>query len=106
MIQTYAITTSEFGGVVRLALAGEFDLNATDELEESITRAIARRPPAGVLIDLAATTLIESSTVQTLVSAQQAALERHATLTVVNAHGMVERVLKVTGVYETLTGTA
>jgi anti-anti-sigma factor len=106
MIQTYAITTSEFGGVVRLALAGEFDLNATDELAESITRAINRHPPAGVLIDLAATTLIDSSTVQTLINAQQAAVERQATLTVVNTHGMVERVLKVTGVYETLTRTA
>jgi anti-anti-sigma factor len=106
MIQTYAITTSEFGGVVRLALAGEFDLNAAGELTESITRAIDRRPAAGILIDLAATTLIDSLTVQTLVNAQQAAVERQATLTVVNTHGMVERVLKVTGVYETLTGIA
>jgi anti-sigma B factor antagonist len=104
MIQTYAITTSDVGGVVCLALAGEFDLNAIDELAGSIARAIGRHPPASVLIDLAATTLIDSTTVQTLVNAQQAAIERQVTLTVINAHGMVERVLKVTGVYEALTG--
>jgi anti-anti-sigma factor len=105
MIQTYAITASEVGGVVRLVLSGEFDLNAIEELEETIGQAIGRRPPASVLIDLDATTLIDSSIVQTLVNASQAAAERQATLTVINTHGMVERVLKVTGVYETLTRT-
>jgi anti-sigma B factor antagonist len=106
MTQAYGITVRRIGAVAALGLAGEFDLACVGDLEKAIAEALTEPAPAAIVIDLDAAVFIDSSIIRVLVTSQQTAAEQQVTMMVANARGMVERVLKVTGVYELLTGVA
>jgi anti-anti-sigma factor len=88
---------------VRMRIAGEIDLSASDDVEEWIVEAIPDEPAMGLEVDLSAVTFLDSTGIRALVLGQQAASRKGVTMRVTGPHGRVESVLKITGVYEMLT---
>ncbi len=105
MGDVYGITTRKTYGVAHLFLSGSVDIAAVDDLRIAISQALADPVPTAVLIDLAEASFIDSSVVRVLVAGKHAARQECTVFTVARPHGMVEQVLKVTGVYDTLTAT-
>jgi len=85
------------GSATLLHLGGELDITARDALRETILAAL---DDGDVVIDLDAVTFIDSEALGALVEGYRAARSRPAGFRVVNAHGMVARVLKVSGALE------
>ena len=84
-----------------VALRGELDMGVTDELHKLLTATIAQAPL--IEIDLAAVTFIDSTVINTLISAHHSATAAGARLGISNSTGHVHRVLGITGVLPTLT---
>jgi anti-anti-sigma factor len=97
----FTISTLEAaGGVLRVCLAGEFDMSVGDALRQALTDA-ARRPGASrVIVDLQRTTLIDSHAIAGLVHGYEVATAAGVGYSVVNGHGLVEEVLNITGLAE------
>ncbi|MCU7723048.1 STAS domain-containing protein [Actinoplanes sp. KI2] len=89
------------GSATLLHLGGELDITARDTLRETILAAL---DDGDVVIDLDAVTFVDSEALGALIEAYQAARARPAGFRVVNAHGLVARVLKVSGVLELFGG--
>jgi anti-sigma B factor antagonist len=99
MAQFGATTSAEAGRVV-VALAGECDLAARDELTSVLLAAVASARV--VFVDLTELRFLDSSGVHGLVAGHRAAVEQGGRLYVVNAAGGVAEVLDLTGVGELL----
>ncbi|HET6214089.1 MAG TPA: STAS domain-containing protein [Micromonosporaceae bacterium] len=94
------------GPWVRIRLAGEIDVASTELIEQSVASALAQYADASVLeIDLTDVTLVDSTGVGVLVNTHQGLAGKGVRLIVTNPAKIVERVMRVTGVFETLTGT-
>jgi anti-sigma B factor antagonist len=89
------------GSATLLHLGGELDITARDALRETILAALG---DGDVVIDLDAVTFIDSEALGALVDGYKAARARPAGFRVVNAHGVVARVLKVSGALELFGG--
>ncbi|MFI5897594.1 STAS domain-containing protein [Actinoplanes sp. NPDC051513] len=85
------------GSATLLHLGGELDITARDALRTVILAALA---VGDVVIDLDAVTFIDSEALGALVDGYNEARARPAGFRVVNANGLVARVLKVSGVLE------
>ena len=85
------------GSATLLHLAGEFDITARDALRETILAALDH---GDVVIDLGAVTFVDSEALGALIEGYKAARARPAGFRVVNAHGVVARVLEVSGALE------
>jgi anti-anti-sigma factor len=95
------------GPWVRIRFAGEIDVAATDLIRETVASALAAHANASVLeIDCGEVTLIDSSGVGALMAVYRELSDRGIRLIVTNPVKMVESVMRVTGVFETLTGTS
>jgi anti-anti-sigma factor len=93
------------GSWARIKFAGELDFATSDLISESITQALAGHADASVLeIDIEDVPLIDSTGLGVLVVSHRQLAERGIRLIVTNPVKIVERVMKVTGVFETLTG--
>jgi anti-anti-sigma factor len=90
-------------GVV-VAVAGEVDLAAHDELIKAIQRAVSRANGQGVIVDLAETSFLDSGGIRALVDGQNFAREAGVAMKVSGATGLVHNVLTITGVLESLAG--
>ena len=91
--------------VYSIALAGEFDLLSAEELREALREALRdaiRRDVAEIQVSLDDTTFIDSTTIRILVQAAQQAQDTGVLIRVLNAHGLVRRVLEVAGVWRFL----
>jgi anti-sigma B factor antagonist len=100
----YAMVTSRHrGGVIRLALAGEVDLKAREQLRETLL-ATAVAPTTLVYVDLADTRFLDCSGIGALVAGHNAAMAAGCRFRVGHARGIVARVLDVTGVATLLGG--
>src|SRR5262245_2643976 len=88
-------------GVVRLELAGEFDLATIDELDRALLAVIGTS--AEIYVDLQGVTFIDTTTIASLVNASYQASRAGARLVVLHAHDTVRLVLEVTGVLGRLT---
>ncbi|MET0424879.1 MAG: STAS domain-containing protein [Actinoplanes sp.] len=77
-----------------LALAGELDINVRDDLREQILAAVA---DGDVTLDLDQVTFIDSEALSALIDGYNTARECGTRFGVINAHGLVERVLAVSG---------
>ncbi len=93
-----------YPGVSTLRLSGEIDLTTVEQLREAITREIERDVVAAVLIDLDRVTFLDSTGIGALVQSRGVASRHGKPLEVANAHGLVRRVLEVTGTWNYLTG--
>jgi anti-anti-sigma factor len=96
----FGTTTSVEAGRVVVALAGECDIAARDELTSVLLAAVGSARI--VFVDLAELRFLDSSGVHGLVAGHRAAIERGGRLYVVNAAGVVAAVLDLTGVGELL----
>lgn len=93
------------GPWARIKFAGDLDFATADLIRQTIDQTLSTHADASVLeIDIEDVTLIDSTGVGVLVVAHRDLAERGVRLIVTNPVKIVERVLKVTGVYDTLTG--
>ena len=89
-------------GVLRVCLAGDFDMSVGGALADALVEAARRPGVAQVVVDLAATQFIDSHAVAGLVAGFEAAAALGRGFTVVNGHGLVQQVLDITGLSEVL----
>lgn len=90
-------------GVICLAVTGEIDMDTVAQLSDAVRSALSTRP-AQVVIDLSAVTFLGSSGLRALLAAQRVAGDHDAALIVQNAHGIVLRVLTISGLLMILDG--
>jgi len=91
---TYQIVRE--AAVVRLA--GDFDINARDEMRAALLEAVHTAGPAEVVIDFDGAAFLDSEAMGALIEGLNAGREAGVPLRIVNAHGLVRRVLDVSGV--------
>jgi anti-anti-sigma factor len=91
-------------GSLRLAVAGELDMDTVGQLGAAVDEALTAHRPTQMIIDLGAVTFLGSSGLRALLTAQRMAGERGAALRIENARGAVLRVLSVTGLLGILDG--
>ncbi|MET7419058.1 STAS domain-containing protein [Dactylosporangium sp. NPDC005555] len=96
--------TSTLEGRAVVALAGECDLTARDELTTVLLAAVELAPV--VVVDLAGLRFIDSSGLHGLITGHHAARRQGHRLHVVNAGGTVAHVLEMTGVGDLLAPPA
>ena len=82
--------------VVRLT--GELDLDARDELRQVIEQALGDRRSRVVTVDLDGVTFLDSEALGVLIEGWNTAQRASKSFRVVNARGIVRRVLDVAGV--------
>lgn len=93
-----ATVSSAGGGVVRLALRGEVDLAVCDRLRQIIEARVVADGVKALLIDMAAVTFLDCSAIGVLVAGRHLAADIGCGYRVVNANGIVARVLELTRV--------
>ncbi|WP_157408185.1 STAS domain-containing protein [Actinoplanes sp. N902-109] len=79
-------------------LSGEFDINARDDLRDAMVRAVQHDGQGRVVIDLDGTDFIDSEALGALIDGLTAGRAAGVAMSIVNAHGLVHRVLDVSGV--------
>lgn len=90
------------GGVLRVGLAGDFDMSVAAELTDALVGA-ARTPGVDrVVVDLRETEFLDSHGVAGLLAGFEAASAAGRRFGVTNAQGMVRQVLEITGLAEVL----
>jgi anti-anti-sigma factor len=88
--------------VVRLA--GDFDINARDEMRSALLDAVRAAGPAEVVIDFDDAAFLDSEAMGALIEGLNAGREAGVPLRIVNARGLVHRVLDVSGVLALFNG--
>ena len=87
--------------VAQIVLEGQHDLSTAEQLRETLDRELASC--SHLIVDVSSVEFIDSSTIKVLVNAQKAATERDCRFNLVlSTTPLVERVLEITGVLETL----
>jgi anti-sigma B factor antagonist len=99
-VARFEVTTSAQAGSVVVALSGEADLTVREELTEALLAAVAAAP--AVVVDLDGVSFMDSTGVHALVAAYRAAKRDGTELYAVNAHGIVEELLDLTGLGDLL----
>ena len=84
------------GSMVRLALAGEFDLSNAAQVEDALKEIENEHPPLLVL-DLRELTFMDSTGLRVMVSADARARDDSRRLAVVQGPESVHRVFRITG---------
>ncbi len=92
------------GGICRLALHGDIDLSVRDLVRQAIEMRLVCDGVSFVLVDLADVTFMDCSTVGVLVACQHLAADIGCGFRVVNANGVVARVLDLAGAQSLLRG--
>ncbi len=82
------------GAATLLHISGELDINARDDLRDGILAALAA---GDVVVDLNEVTFIDSEALGALIDGYNESRRLGAGLKLINAHGLVERVLTVSG---------
>jgi anti-sigma B factor antagonist len=90
--------------LLTLTVAGELDLASADALGEAVTEAVKSDEVDAILVDLEGLTFLDSTGIGTLVAGWRQATDSGKRLRVDKAHGMAREVLRITGVWPTLTG--
>ncbi len=99
-----AVTGDGADRVLRLNLAGAIDMDACADLSGELVEAVQAGDAARVVIDLDRTTFIDSHCVAMLVASFDAARQAGRGFALVRAHGVVRRVLEVSGLTTLLGG--
>ena len=82
--------------MVRLALAGEFDLSNAAQVEDAL-KEIEREQPPLLVLDLRKLTFMDSTGLRVMVSADARARDGSRRLVVVQGPESVHRVFRITG---------
>lgn len=96
------ITRRTDDGAVTIALTGEFDLENVEALRAALVAAVDDPQAAAVLVDLAGVEFVDSSAIGALILGYRQACARPLPYRVVNARGVVARILDITGTAELL----
>jgi anti-anti-sigma factor len=97
------IATGHLNGAVRIAVVGEIDIAVHERLRAALAAALCAGP-AELVVDLAATTLLDAGGIGVLLHAQHQARRRARHLRITNPqHPTVRRVLDITGTLCVLT---
>jgi anti-sigma B factor antagonist len=94
----------ESTGLARIAVLGEVDLSNAATLTEAMASTYTNSVTKAITVDLAELAFLDSTAIAALLNARRAASAQGVPFTVVNARGMVRRVLEVTGVLTVLSG--
>jgi anti-anti-sigma factor len=89
------IDTHKGGGVVQVALTGEFDLAGLPGFEDQLA-AVEREAPAAIVIDLTGLRFMDSSGLRALVTADDRARKQQRRLAIVPGPPEVRRVFEIT----------
>jgi anti-anti-sigma factor len=92
------------GGVVRVELAGDFDMSVAPELTGALVRAAGTPGGELVEVDLRHTAFLDSHGIAGLLAGYEAATLAGLGFRVVNAAGIVRQVLQITGLAEVFAG--
>ncbi|WP_239088353.1 STAS domain-containing protein [Planosporangium mesophilum] len=87
-----------------IALDGEFDVGAADELRRTLVETIMRHRPRRVVVDLGAVTFMDSTCIGTLVAGYHTACDVGVDLTVTDAKPFLAQVLATSGLHQLLAG--
>ena len=85
-------------GVVKLS--GDLDINARDELRDALVAVVRDDRSGAVVVDFDDVAFLDSEAMGALIEGFLAARGAGVTMSIVNAHGLVHRVLDVSGVLE------
>jgi anti-sigma B factor antagonist len=96
-----AISTSPGGEDLVLSPHGEWDLGNAEELRAALLDAV--EGPSRTTVDLAGTEFVDSVIIGVLIRAHKRAGVLGSELVVINARGIVERAMNVTGALAFLT---
>jgi anti-sigma B factor antagonist len=103
-VDTSTVTSAD-GATHTVIITGELDLDGVDQVSQALTEAIEIAGTVKVVADLGPTQFLDSSGINVLIMARNEA-ERHGVqFRVVNASGLVEEVLQLTGVLQLLQST-
>jgi anti-anti-sigma factor len=91
-------------GHVCLQLTGEIDMQVESTLATWFQEVAAQHPGKNLVVDLSEVSFLDSSGIRRLMDAHRDLAENGVKMTVTGAQGVVLTVLKVTGVYDALTG--
>ena len=105
MSRPYQITRHSANGVVRLALAGEFDVAGHDDVWHAILGAL-REDITELVIDLSGVTFFDSGAVGILLAGRNAAGRAGRIYRVIDPPPVVRRVLETNGLLQLLTEPA
>ncbi|MGK5739474.1 STAS domain-containing protein [Micromonospora sp. URMC 103] len=102
-----ALSFSDHQGAVAVTVTahGEIDLSTADELQREIEAAVAGEA-ATVIVDLTAVSFLDSAGINVLLRGRRLADEQGKVYQVSNAHGMVQQLLRMTGVWDHLAAPA
>jgi anti-sigma B factor antagonist len=92
------ITTRYHAGTIRVSVRGEVDLTCADRLSEALRAAARLRPARRLVVDLDRVTFLDSTGIGALVAGRHEATAHRLAYQVINAHGIVARILTVSGV--------
>ena len=87
-------------GVLRVRLAGDFDMSVAADLSDALVRAARAPGVQRVVADLRHTAFLDSHGIAGLLGGYEAAAAAGRSFTVTNARGMVRQVLEITGLAE------
>jgi anti-anti-sigma factor len=85
------------GTATLLRLTGELDITARDDVHAAILAAL---DAGDLVVDVGAVTFIDSEALGALIAGYNEARSRSTGFRVINATGLVARVLKVSGAFE------
>jgi anti-sigma B factor antagonist len=92
-------------GTVVIDLRGELDLAVEQALRELLIDTVAELGPRQIVVDLMHVTFVDSTGIGALVAGFRAARAVGTTFTVRHAAPFVLRQLRLTGLYDLLTGS-
>jgi len=100
--QFKATISTTAGGVRRLTLSGDIDLAVRDQLRQIIEARLVGEGVKALLIDMAAVTFLDCGGIGALITGRHLAADIGCEYRVVNARGIVARVLDLAGVWPVL----
>lgn len=86
------------GALVHLRPVGEIDLATVGKFAAAVDAAFGVASLSRLVVDLDRVSFLDASAITTLVHARRTARQRGVRLRVVNAHGVVRKVLHISGV--------
>jgi anti-sigma B factor antagonist len=101
---SWSVADVDGDSVLRFGLVGEIDMAACKELSADVVSVIMSGGADRVVVDLGETVFLDSRGISLLITAWQAARDAGIGFALVNARGVVRRVLEVSGLMVLLGG--
>jgi anti-anti-sigma factor len=107
LVTPFTVTKRDDGaGVHRLMIVGELDEDTSDGCAALIVNAAEHHDVSQIVVDLRRVTFIAAAGVRALLLGRDATMRMGREFRVVNATGIVDQVLRISGVHKILTVTA